>query len=100
MGSVSVSDADTVSGVWPVIGREFCPSRGVCARPGPLRRRYDVKKHEMIMTKDKETRNTMRYVSDPTQGPPAMRTVYIERWALGDPVPERVKVTVESADGD
>ena len=57
-----------------------------------------MEKQEMIMAMDKETKNTVRYAANPTGGPTALRTVYIERWALGDRIPDRVKVTVESAD--
>lgn len=51
----------------------------------------------MIMLKDKETRNTVRYAADPSQGPAACRTVYVERWALGEPIPDKLTVTVEAA---
>ena len=54
----------------------------------------------IVMVKEKDTKNTVRYAADPTAGPAALRTVYIERWALGDPVPDRVRVIVESVKGD
>ena len=49
----------------------------------------------MILTKDKETQNTIRYAADPSQGPAACRTVYVERWALGTPPPEKLRVILE-----
>lgn len=31
-----------------------------------------------------------------TEGkPPVVRTIYLQKWALGNPPPEKVKVTVE-----
>ena len=49
----------------------------------------------MILTKDKETQNTIRYAADPSQGPAACRTVYVERWALGKTPPEKLRVILE-----
>ena len=57
-------------------------------------------KQTIVMVREKDTKNTVRYAADPTAGPAAVRTVYIERWALGDPVPDRVRVIVESVKGD
>ena len=53
----------------------------------------------IVMVREKDTKNTVRYAADPTAGPAALRTVYIERWALGDPVPDRVRVIVEADKG-
>lgn len=52
-------------------------------------------KQTITMIKDKETKNTVRYAADPTQGPAACRTVYVERWALGETIPDKVRVIVE-----
>ena len=52
-------------------------------------------KQTMTMTKDKETQNTIRYAADPSLGPAACRTVYVERWALGKTPPEKLRVILE-----
>ena len=57
-------------------------------------------KQTIVMVREKDTKNTVRYAADPTAGPAAVRTVYIERWALGDPVPDRVRVIVEAVKSD
>ena len=57
-------------------------------------------KQTIVMVREKDTKNTVRYAADPTAGPAAVRTVYVERWALGDPVPDRVRVTVEAVKGE
>jgi len=53
-----------------------------------------MKKHEITMTADKPTKNTVRYAAD-NDKPSPCRTLYVERWALGDPPPQRIKVTIE-----
>ena len=57
-----------------------------------------MEKQTMIMSTDKEIKNTIRYAADPTRGPAACRTLYIERWALGEPVPDKVQVVIESVE--
>ena len=53
-------------------------------------------KQVIELAMEKETKNTVRYAADSAQGPAACRTIYIEKWALGTPPPDRVRVTVES----
>lgn len=45
---------------------------------------------------EKETKNTIRYTEKPESGkPPAIGTIYIQKWALPDPTPKSITVTVD-----
>ena len=45
---------------------------------------------------EKETKNTIRYTEKPEPGkPPAIGTIYIQKWALPEPTPQGITVTVE-----
>ena len=46
---------------------------------------------------ERETKNTVRY-SEKTDGkPPAVGTIYIQKWAMGDNPPELLTVTVSAS---
>jgi len=48
---------------------------------------------------EKETKNTVRYQEQPEDGQPAViGTLYVQRWALGNPLPAELKVTIGDAD--
>lgn len=44
---------------------------------------------------EKETKNTIRYEEVTDGKPPVIRTLYIQKWALGKNPPKRIKVTIE-----
>ena len=45
---------------------------------------------------EKETKNTIRYAEKPVTGkPPIIGTIYIQNWALPEPTPKIITVTVE-----
>ncbi len=45
---------------------------------------------------EKETKNTIRYTEKPEAGkPPSIGTIYIQKWALPEPAPQSITVTVE-----
>ena len=50
---------------------------------------------EQGFTLEKETKNTYRYQAELEGKPPAVTTIYVQKWALGSPPPTRIKVTVE-----
>ena len=52
-------------------------------------------KFEIAMSFDRETRNTIRYVEDPVNGPPVISTLYVQKWALGSDPPVMLRVTLE-----
>jgi hypothetical protein len=46
---------------------------------------------------EKETKNTIRYAEKPEAGkPPVIGTIYIQKWALPEPTPQSITVTVEA----
>lgn len=53
-----------------------------------------MQKRELTMTREKETKGTWRYSENP-DGSTVFGYVYIRKESLGNPVPERIKVTVE-----
>lgn len=47
------------------------------------------------MVKGKVTKNTVRYEAAPDDGAaPAVKTVYVEKWALGASPPESINLTL------
>ena len=53
-----------------------------------------MEKISVKMEKDKETKNTIRYTVIADGKPPAVKTVYIEKWVLGKDVPGTLTVTI------
>ncbi len=43
---------------------------------------------------DKETKNTIRYSEVTTGQPPALGTLYIQKWALPEPIPKKVTIRI------
>jgi hypothetical protein len=44
---------------------------------------------------ERETKNTVRYAEVAESGqPPRVGTLYVQKWALGEPPPERLTVTI------
>ena len=45
---------------------------------------------------EKETPNTVRFQEVPEEGmPPVVKTLYVQKWALGTAVPGEITVTIE-----
>ncbi len=52
-------------------------------------------KIEATFEVEKETKNTIRY-EEITEGvPPKIKTLYIQKWALGKNPPKKIKITIE-----
>ncbi len=47
---------------------------------------------------ERETKNTVRYEEETSGQPPTVGTLYVQKWALGTPVPPRLKVTIEAGE--
>lgn len=57
-----------------------------------------MEKIEGTYVVDKETPGTIRYRVEEIEGEPnPVTTIYIRKWGLGSPPPERIRVTVEEA---
>jgi len=54
-------------------------------------------KRTITLSKEKETKNTIRYTEETEGQPPILRTIYVQKWFAGSPAPERIKVTIEPA---
>ena len=46
---------------------------------------------------ERATKNTYRYEEETDGMPPAIRTLYIQKWAVGSNPPQKVTVTVSPA---
>jgi hypothetical protein len=60
-------------------------------------------KLELIFSREKETKNTIRYQEELGEEAHSSRdiavgTIYVQKEALGEPAPQRLKVTIEEDD--
>jgi len=53
-------------------------------------------KKEIEFEMEKETKNTIRYAEVVTDDgmPPVVKTIYIQKWALKDKPPSKIKVVI------
>ncbi len=52
----------------------------------------------ITMELEKETKNTVRYAERTEGKPPAIGTLYIQKWATSPDAPKQIRVTVEGAE--
>ena len=57
-----------------------------------------MKRQTLFLTMEKETKNTVRYQEESPTQPPVVGTLYVQRWALGQPFPLRRVVTIDVAE--
>lgn len=55
-----------------------------------------MKKQIVNLEFERETKNTVRY-QEVGDGPEVLRTIYVQKHVTGNPVPEKIKVTIEAA---
>ena len=53
-----------------------------------------MEKQTLTFTLERETKNTIRYQEDANGKPPAIGTLYVQKWLLGKEPPRRLAVTV------
>ena len=53
---------------------------------------------ELAFTLEKETKNTIRYAEDTSGKPPAIGTLYVQKWLLGSEPPRNLVVTISASD--
>jgi len=60
-------------------------------------KKYMAKKTKTVsFTKEKDTKNTVRFIEDAVQGePPIVGTLYVQKWFVGDASKLKVIVEVE-----
>ena len=52
----------------------------------------------LTFTVERETKNTIRYQEQTKGKPPVVGTLYIQRWALGEPAPQKLTVTIRASE--
>ena len=58
-----------------------------------------MERQTLVFVMERETKNTVRFQEEVDGKPSVVGTLYVQRWALGQPVPQRLTVTIE-APGD
>ena len=56
-----------------------------------------MERQTLVFVTERETKNTVRFQEETNGKPPAVGTLYVQRWALGEPLPQRLTVTIEAA---
>jgi hypothetical protein len=54
-----------------------------------------MEKQTLTFTLERETKNTIRYSEDVSGKPPAIGTLYVQKWLLGDQPPKNLSITIE-----
>ena len=53
----------------------------------------------LTFTMERETKNTARYQEQTDGKPPAVGTLYVQKWALGTDLPKELVVTITAPTG-
>ena len=53
-------------------------------------------KQTLTFSLERETKNTVRYSEDAPGQPPAVGTLYLQKWLLGTDPPKSLTVTIEA----
>ena len=56
-----------------------------------------MERQTLVFVTERETKNTVRFQEEASGKPPVIGTLYVQRWALGQPLPQRLTVTIEAA---
>ena len=56
-----------------------------------------MERKTLVFVTERETKNTVRFQEEASGKPPVIGTLYVQRWALGEPLPQRLTVTIEAA---
>jgi hypothetical protein len=54
-----------------------------------------MEKQTLTFTLERETKNTIRYAEDADGKPPAIGTLYVQKWLLGKEPPKTLTLTIE-----
>ena len=54
-----------------------------------------MEKQTLNFTLERETKNTIRYAEDASGKPPAIGTLYVQKWLLGEQPPTKLSITIE-----
>ena len=56
-----------------------------------------MERQTLVFATERETKNTVLFQEEANGKPPVIGTLYVQRWALGEPLPQRLTVTIEAA---
>ncbi len=56
-----------------------------------------MERQTLVFVTERETKNTVRFQEEASGKPPVIGTLYVQRWALGEPLPQRLTMTIEAA---
>ena len=57
-----------------------------------------MESQSLTFTMERETKNTARYQEQTDGKPPAVGTLYVQKWALGTDLPKELVVTISAPD--
>jgi hypothetical protein len=57
-----------------------------------------MESQKLSFTLERETKNTIRYAEDASGKPPAIGTLYVQKWMLGQDPPKNLIVTISGSD--
>jgi hypothetical protein len=57
-----------------------------------------MQEQTLTFTLERETKNTIRYQEDADGKPPAIGTLYVQKWLLGKEPAERLTITMGEAE--
>ena len=57
-----------------------------------------MEKQTLTFTLERETKNTIRYAEDASGKPPAIGTLYVQKWLLGNTPPQKLTITIWEAE--
>ena len=57
-----------------------------------------MNKQNLTFTLERETKNTIRYAEDADGKPPAIGTLYVQKWLLGKEPPQKLTLTIGEAE--
>jgi hypothetical protein len=57
-----------------------------------------MEKQTLTFTLERETKNTIRYAEDSNGKPPAIGTLYVQKWLLGNEPPRKLTITLGEAE--
>ena len=70
---------------------------GLCCRISGKAEEASMERQTLVFVRERETKNTVRFQEEANGKPPVIGTLYVQRWALGEPLPQRLTVTIEAA---
>lgn len=57
-----------------------------------------MESQKLTFTLERETKNTIRYAEDASGKPPAIGTLYVQKWLLGNEPPKNLIVIIADSD--